>query len=101
MSDRRTMDCEAWARRRLKSLGPAAKGQLLEIRPKTGFRVLGGIRIPPNNELFWPSPPWHHHFAAVSGGLAMDEIYPAGVPIAQYKSLFEHEDAISFELRDP
>jgi hypothetical protein len=101
MSDPRTVDCEVWARRKLKTLTRTTKAQLLEIRPKAGFKVLGGVRLPPNDELFWPSPPWHYHFAVVSAGVAMDELYPAGLPLAEYKKKFEHEDAIDFVLLGP
>lgn len=48
MSDPRTMDFEVWARREAKRLAKSAVTvQLLEIRPKVGFRMLGGIRMPP------------------------------------------------------
>lgn len=57
MSDPRTVDCEIWARQNIRSMPATTKARLLEIRPKVG-RVLSGIRLPPNNELFWPSPPW-------------------------------------------
>jgi hypothetical protein len=101
MADPRTVDCEVWARRKIKALARTAKAQLLEIRPKPGFRVLGGIRLPPNDQLFWPHPPWHYHFAVVVAGVVMDEIYPNGLPLAEYKKKFEHEDAINFVLREP
>ncbi len=101
MSDPRTMDCEVWARREAKRLAKSAVTvQLLEIRPKVGFRVLGGIRMPPNHKLFWPSPPWHYHFAVLSGGLVRDEIYPGGLALSIYKAKFEYEAAISFTIRD-
>lgn len=96
MSDPRTVDCEIWARRELKRLSTRTKAQLLEIRPKPGYQVLGGIRIPPSNDFSWPSPPWHYHFAVFVGGDVRDEIYPAGLPLAVYKSKFEHADAIDF-----
>ena len=96
MSDPRTVDCEVWAKREAKRLKQTADVQILEIRPKAGYRVLGGIRLPQNDEYFWPSPPWHYHFAVLSGGLVRDEIYPAGLPLNTYKSKFEHEDAIDF-----
>jgi hypothetical protein len=63
--------------------------------------VLGGIRLPPSDELFWPSPPWHYHFAVLSNGLARDEFYPEGVAFATYKEKFEHYDAIDFIVRMP
>jgi len=99
MSDPRTVDCELWAKREIKRLNPIASAQLVEIRPKAPYKVLAGIRIPPNDELFWPSPPWHYHYAVLSGGLIRDEIYPGGILFSAYKSKFEHQDAIDFIVR--
>lgn len=31
----------------------------------------------------------------------MDEIYPDGLPLADYKKKFEHADAIAFTVREP
>ena len=31
----------------------------------------------------------------------MDEIYPDGLPLVEYKKKFEHEDAIDFVIREP
>lgn len=98
MSDPRTVDCEVWARREIKRLARTVKAQLVEIRPRPGYQVLGGIHVPPNNELFWPSPPWHYHYAVLSGGLVRDEIYPAGLPMSDYRAKFQYEDAIVFTV---
>ena len=95
------MDCERWARKEAKRLGAASGAKLLEIRPKPGYRVIGGIRLPPNDQLFWPSTPWHYHFAVFAGGLARDEIYPLGLPLEQYKLKFEYHDVLDFKVRDP
>jgi hypothetical protein len=100
MSDPRTMDCELWATREAKRLRKTKSAQILSIKPKPGYLVLGGIRLPPNDELFWPSPPWHHHFAVISEGLVRDEIYPNGLPLADYKAKFEYESAIDFVVTD-
>jgi hypothetical protein len=96
MSDPRTVDCEIWARREIKRLSRTSKAQLVEIRPRAGYLVLGGIRMPPDDELFWPSPPWHYHYAVLAGGLVRDEIHPAGLPMSVYQSKFQYEDAIDF-----
>ncbi len=100
MSDPRTVDCEIWARREIKRLRRTSKAQLVEIRPRPGYPVLGGIRLPPNDEIFWPSPRWFHHYAVLSGGLVRDEIYPNGLPMAEYRAKFEYEDAIVFTIHD-
>jgi hypothetical protein len=100
MSDPRTVDCEVWARREIKRLTRTVRAQLVEIRPKPGYRVLGGIRLPPDNEIFWPSPAWHYHYAVLAGGLVRDEIYPNGLPMNEYRAKFEYEDAIVFTLHD-
>jgi hypothetical protein len=96
MSDPRTVDCEVWAKREAKRLRRTTTAQIVEIRPKKGYRVISGIRRPPNDELFWPSPPWHYHYAVLSGGLVRDELYPDGLSLSAYKSKFEYEDALDF-----
>jgi len=53
----------------------------------------------PNGAMVWPNPPWHYHFAAVHNGLAYDEVYPKGLPLAEYKAKFEHQGAINFTQR--
>ena len=100
MSDPRSIDCEVWAKREAKRLGRTSIAQLVEIRPKPPFKVLGGIRLPPDDDLFWPSPPWHYHFAVLSAGLVRDELYPNGLTFGTYKAKFEHEDAIDFVVHD-
>lgn len=96
MPDPRTVDCEVWANREARRLKRTAEVKVLKISPKVGYRVLGGIHIPPNNKCFHPSPPWHYHFAVLSGGLVRDEIYPTGLPLDTYKSKFEFQDEIDF-----
>ena len=96
MSDPRTMDCEVWAKREAKRIRQTRSINILSVRPKPGYQVLGGIRVPPNNELFWPAPPWYYHFAVLCDGSVRDEIYPAGIPLAEYKAKFEYESAIDF-----
>ena len=99
MSDPRSVDCEVWARREMKRLGSTLVVQLLEIRPKAPYRVLGGVLLPPAEQMFWPYPPWHYHFAVVAGGLVRDEFHPQGIPMGEYKQRFEHQEAIDFILR--
>lgn len=101
MSDPRTVDCEVWAKRGAMRLNITSSAELVEIRPKPPYQVLGGIRLPPGDELFWPSPPWHYHFAVISNGLVRDEIYPEGLPFTVYKTKFEHHDTIDFAVRKP
>ena len=100
MSDSRSVDCEFWARREMRRLAGKGAAQLLEIRPKPPYRVLGGVRLPPTGEMSYPHPPWHYHIAVYAGGLVRDEFYPDGIPLHQYRENFEHQDAIDFTLRD-
>jgi hypothetical protein len=93
------MDCERWALREAKRLGKTLRVELLWIRPGTA-RVIGGIRIPPDDEFFWPAPPWHYHCAVYSHGIVRDELYPDGLPLRDYKSKFEHHDALDFVLEE-
>ena len=98
MSDPRTMDCEVWAKQKAKTLLDKAKVELLDIRP--GFKqVISGIKIPPNDEMIWPFPAWHYHVAVLSQGLVYDELRPLGLPLEQYKQLFQYSYALTFTVK--
>lgn len=99
MPSYRTEDCEAWAKRKAQQLAKHGSPKLLELKPKPPARVLGGIKMPPTGQMVWPQPPWHYHFAALLNGIAYDEAYPNGLPLAQYRARFEHHDMIDFKER--
>jgi len=82
MADPRTVDCEVWARREIKRPSRTSTAHLVEIRPRPGCAVLRGIRLPPNDEIFWLSPGWFYHYAVLCGGPVRDEIHPNGLPMA-------------------
>ena len=99
MSDPRSMECKAWAKREGKRLATVYSVKFLEITPMQG-KVLGGVKLRPNDEVFWPSPPWHYHYAVFAGGLVRDELYPDGLGLEVYKAKFQFADAISFAFVD-
>lgn len=83
--------CEKAARQIEKHLGGAsARAQRVRITPKDpNARALGGYR----NQ----SPNWAYHDAVVQDGRVFDAYTGAkGVPIEEYKALWEFPDAIDF-----
>jgi hypothetical protein len=98
VSDPRMIECQKWAEKKAKQLAKTSKVELLEIRPKAGYRFLSGIRLPPGDKIVCPSPPWFYHYAVYCKNLVKDEIWPYGISMAKYKAKFEHHDANDFVL---
>ncbi len=99
MSNPLTMECKVWADRERKRLSRTITAHLIKIVPKCSHLkvCIGGIRLPPDDREFWPSPKWFEHFAVSAGGLWRDEIYPDGLSPSVYRSKFVHSDALTFE----
>lgn len=99
-----TMDCEVWARQRHQDLSTKFKARFLCIEPQLGY--VGPYKLPQEKGgTWWPGPNksgWAHHYAVIIIGedLVMDELYPDGVPLGVYKTLFKWNDSLQFVIRD-
>jgi hypothetical protein len=109
-----TLDCRDWARAKHRSLKDSgAKVRYLCIEPKHGYGYsnIGTYTLPSNR---WPGNKkhpthsggnyWTHHFAVIYSDnhvtdFVVDELYPDGMDLASYKSLFDERDMLDFTQR--
>lgn len=105
-----TLDCKVWATAKYKMLVEAGARRVSYLRiapkPKAGS-FIGEYRLPvdrwPENR-FHPTHTqgngWAHHFAVVFGDehTVVDELHPDGVPLEEYKQLFQERDMLDFKI---